>query len=56
MATSMASTQGLSMQKKQVYKFVEEYKDIFSSPIRLPLHCQVKHSIDLIPNALLPMG
>jgi len=35
---------------------MEEYKDIFSSPISVPLHCQVKHSIDLAPNPPLPNG
>jgi putative transposase len=35
---------------------MEEYKDIFSSPTRVPLHCQVKHSIDLTPRAPLPNG
>jgi hypothetical protein len=55
-ATSMASTTGLSMQQKQVDKVMEEYKDIFSSPTRVPLHCQVKHSIDLTPDAPLPNG
>jgi hypothetical protein len=35
---------------------VEEYSDIFSSPTGVPLHCQVKHPIDLTPNAPLPNG
>jgi hypothetical protein len=39
-----------------VDKVVEEYKDIFSSPIGVPLHCQVKHPIDLTSDALLPNG
>ena len=33
---------------------VEEYKDIFSSPTRVPVHGQVKHSIDLTHDAPLP--
>jgi hypothetical protein len=37
--TSMASAIGLSMQQKQVDKVMEEYKEIFSSPTRVPLHC-----------------
>eukprot|EP00253_Pinus_taeda_P035884 PITA_35884 len=37
-------------------KVVEEYKDIFTSPTGVPLHCQVKHSIDLTLSALLPNG
>eukprot|EP00253_Pinus_taeda_P003145 PITA_03145 len=37
-------------------KIVEEYEDIFTSPAGVPLHCQVKHSIDLTPGAPLPNG
>jgi hypothetical protein len=44
------------MQQKKVDKVMKEYKDIFASPIGVPLHCQVKHPIDLVPNALLPNG
>jgi hypothetical protein len=51
-ATSMAS----AVEQKQVDKVVEEYTDIFSSPIEVPLHCQVKHLIDLTPDAPLPNG
>jgi hypothetical protein len=48
---------GLSTQQKQVDKIVEEYiRYIFTSPIGVPLHYQVKHSIDLIPGAPLPNG
>jgi hypothetical protein len=46
----------LSMQQKQVDKIMEEYKDIFSSPIGEPLYCQVKHPIDLTPDAPQPNG
>jgi hypothetical protein len=46
----------LSTQQKQVDKVVEEYSDIFSSPTRVHLHCQVKHPIDLTPDAPLPNG
>ena len=35
---------------------MEEYEDIFTSPTRVPLHCQVKHSIDLTPSVSLPNG
>ena len=55
-ATSMIFTTNLSMQHNQVDKFMEEYKDIFSSPIGVPIHFQVKHSIDLTPDTLLPNG
>ena len=37
-------------------KVVEKYWDIFTSPTRVPLHCQVKHPIDLTPSASLPNG
>ena len=37
-------------------KVVEEYRDIFASPIGVPLHYQVKHSIDLTLGAPLPNG
>ena len=53
-ATSMASTRDSATQQKQVDKVVEEYKDIFTSPNGVPLHCQVKHSIDLTLGAPLP--
>jgi hypothetical protein len=37
-------------------KVMEEYEEIFTSPTGVPLHCQVKHPIDLIPCAPLPNG
>jgi hypothetical protein len=37
-------------------KVMEEYEDIFFSPAAVPLHCQVKHLVDLTPGALLPNG
>jgi hypothetical protein len=37
-------------------KVMEEYEDIFTSPVTVPLHCQVNHLIDLTPGALLPNG
>lgn len=52
----MTSKQGSSAQQQQMDKVVDEYKDIFASLIGLPLHSQVKHSIDLTPGALLPSG
>jgi hypothetical protein len=54
--TSMASTQSLSLQQKQVDGIMEEYRDIFSSPTGVPTHCQVKHPIDLTLCAPLPNG
>lgn len=55
-ATSTTSTQGLSPQQKHVDKIMEAHKDVFAAPNRVSLHCQVKHSIDLIPGAPLPNG
>jgi hypothetical protein len=52
----MASTTDLSTQKNQVDKVMEEYKDLFSSPIGVHLHCQFKHSIDLTHDTPLPNG
>jgi hypothetical protein len=46
----------LSIQQKKVDKFVEEYLDIFSSPTGVPLHYQLKHPIDLTPDAPLSNG
>ena len=50
------SRQGPSARQLQMDKVVEEYEDIFTSPVGVPLHCQVKHSIDLTPGAPLPNG
>ena len=52
--TSRVSAVDLSAQQKQVDKVMEEYSYIFSSPIGVPLHFQVKHPIDLTPGAPLP--
>jgi hypothetical protein len=54
--TSRVSVADLSTQQKQVDKVVEEYSDIFSSPTGVPLHCQVKHPIDMTPDAPLSNG
>ena len=54
--TSMTSTRAPTTQQKKVDKVVEEYKDIFTLPTRVPLDCQVKHSINLIPGTPLPNG
>ena len=39
-----------------MYKVVEEYDDIFTSLAGVPLHFQVKHSIDLTPGVSLHNG
>lgn len=54
MATN--SRQDPSAWQLQMDKVVEAYEDIFTSPIGVPLHCSVKHSIDLTPGAPLPNG
>jgi hypothetical protein len=54
--TSRVSTVDLSTQQKKVDKVVEKYLNIFSSLTRIPLHFQVKHPIDLTPDASLPNG
>jgi hypothetical protein len=54
--TSRISVADLYTQQKEVDKVMEEYSDIFSSPTGVPLHCQVKHPIDLIPDGPLPNG
>ena len=55
-ATSTTSTRNPSMHQKQVEKIMESYKDIFTTLVGVPVHCQVKHSIDLIPGVPLPNG
>ena len=40
--TSMAPGKGPSTLQKQVDMVMKEYRDIFSSPIGIPLHCQIK--------------
>jgi hypothetical protein len=55
-ATSRVFEANLSTEQKKVYKVIEEYSYIFSSPIEVPLHCQVKHPIDLTHGTSLPNG
>jgi hypothetical protein len=54
--TTKTFARGLSTEQQQVNKIVEEYKDIFVSPTRVHVHCQVNHSIDLTPGAPLHNG
>ena len=46
--SSTASKQNPYMQQKHVDNIVEAYKDIFTTPIRVPVHFQVNHYIYLI--------
>jgi hypothetical protein len=55
-ATSKSFVTDLSTQHKKVYKVLEEYSHIFSSPTRVPLNCQLKHPIDMNIGAPLPNG
>lgn len=50
------SRQGPSAQQQQTDKVVEEYEDIFTSIVGLPLHYQIKHYINLTLSALFPNG
>ena len=52
----MTSRQGSFAQQKQMDKVVEEYWDIVTSPVGVPLYCQAKHPIDLTLGAPLPNG
>ena len=51
-----ASRQGSSTQQQHMDKVVEEYRDISASPTGVPLHCQLRHSIDLLSGMPLPNG
>ena len=53
---AMTSRQGPFARQQQMDKVVEEYRDIFTSPTGVPLHCQVKNPIDLTPGVPLPNG
>eukprot|EP00253_Pinus_taeda_P036603 PITA_36603 len=48
--------QGPSTRQLQMDKVMEEYEDIFTSLAGVPLHCEVKNSIDLTPSVPLPNG
>ena len=51
-----ASKWGPSARQLQMDKVVEEYEDIFTSLAGVPLHYQVKHSINLSPDVSFPNG
>ena len=53
---AMASRKGSFSQQQHMDKVMEEYRDIFASPTEVPLHFQVKHSIDMTLGASLPNG
>jgi hypothetical protein len=55
-AKSRVFAADLSTQQKKVDKVMEEYSDIFSSPIGVPLHYQAKHPIYLTHDVVLPNG
>ena len=41
-------------QQDQMDKILKKYHSVFKSPVGVPTHCQVKHSIDLILGTPLP--
>ena len=53
---AMTSRQGPSARQLQMDKVVKEYEDIFTSPAGVPLHCQVRHSINQTQGVPLPNG
>ena len=53
-ATSRLTDQCNSRQQEQIDNILEEYHNIFQAPDGVPLHCQVKHSIELVPGSPLP--
>ena len=57
LVTAKQCSKLISKTRKFVFLMImEEYQDIFTSPTGVPLHCQVKHPINLTPGALLPNG
>ena len=54
-ATTIQLThQHSSRQHQQIDNILEEYWNVFQEPNRVPLHCQVKHSIEIVPSSSLP--
>eukprot|EP00253_Pinus_taeda_P027277 PITA_27277 len=50
------SKKGSSTQRKNMDKVMKEYRDILASPTGVPIHCQLKHSVDLTLGRPLPNG
>eukprot|EP00253_Pinus_taeda_P029392 PITA_29392 len=53
---AMTSREEPSTRQIQMDKVLDEHEDIFTSLVGVPMHCQLKHSIDLTPGAPLPNG
>ena len=53
-AMSRLTNQCVSWQQLQIDHILKEYQNIFQEPNGVPLHCQVKHSIELVPGSSLP--
>ena len=53
-AMSRLTDQRSSQQQQHINNILEEYQNIFQAPDKVPLHCQVKHSIELVPSSSLP--
>ena len=51
---SLLTNQYISWQEQQIDNILEEYQNVFQELNAVPLHCQVKHSIELVPDSSLP--
>ena len=51
---SRLTNQRNSRQQQQIDNILEEYQNLFQALDGIPLHCQVKHSIELVPGSSLP--
>ena len=54
MVTNRLSTDKNSWKKQQVDIVLEEYKYVFKYLVRVALHSQVNHYVDLVPSSSLP--
>ena len=53
-AMSRLTDQQSSWKQQHIHNILGEYQNIFQATSGVPLHCQVKHSIELVPSSLLP--
>ena len=52
--TSQLIDQCSSQKQQHINNILGEYQNAFQAPNGVPLHCQVKHSIELVPGSSLP--
>ena len=52
--TSQFTNQFKSRQQQHIDNVLDEYQNVFQEPNGVPLRCQVKHSIELVPSSSLP--